>query len=39
MHPVHVRTCLNHGELWDKFLQDTGRRVPSKAQMLAALDA
>ncbi len=32
-------TCLNCGELWDKFLQDTGRRVPDKAQLPAALDA
>ena len=32
-------TCLKYGELWDKFLQDTGRRVSNKAQMPAALDA
>ncbi len=31
-----LSTC---GELWDKFLQDTGRLIPSKAQMPAALDA
>ena len=32
-------TCLSYGELWDKFLHDTGRSVPGKAQIPAALDA
>ncbi len=32
-------TCLSYGELWDIFLQDTGRHAPNKAQMPAALDA
>ncbi len=32
-------TLCTCGELWHKFLQDTGRLVPRKAQMPAALDA
>ncbi len=32
-------TCLDNGALWDKFLRDTGRCIPNKAQVPAALDA
>jgi len=32
-------TCLNYSELRTRFLQDSGKRVPNKAQMPAALDA
>lgn len=32
-------TCLDYRELWDKFLHDTCRSVPSNAQLPVALDA
>jgi hypothetical protein len=32
-------TCLNYSELRTRFLQDSGKCVPNKAQMPAALDA
>ena len=34
----HTCSCLRYDQLWDKFLQDTGKVQPSKQQLAAALD-